>query len=73
LKILLDENFPLALYRNLIADGEDVEHIITLGSCGASDLRIRRASGLPLRRALRAAGLSHSCGSGSRPDGPQHD
>jgi hypothetical protein len=30
LKILLDENFPLALDRRLTADGEDVEHIITL-------------------------------------------
>jgi hypothetical protein len=41
LKILLDENFPLALYRRLAADGEDVEHIITLGWRGASDRRIR--------------------------------
>jgi hypothetical protein len=41
LKILLDENFPLALYRRLTADGEDVEHIITLGWRGASDRRIR--------------------------------
>jgi hypothetical protein len=41
LKILLDENFPLALYRRLIADGEDVEHIITLGWRGAPDRRIR--------------------------------
>jgi len=41
LKILLDENFPLALYRSLTADGEDVEHIITLGWRGASDQRIR--------------------------------
>jgi hypothetical protein len=41
LKILLDENFPLALLRRLTADGEDVEHIITLGWRGASDRRIR--------------------------------
>ena len=42
MKILLDENFPLALYRHLTADGEDVEHIITLGWRGASDRRIRQ-------------------------------
>jgi hypothetical protein len=41
LKILLDENFPLALYRSLKADGEDVEHIITLGWRGAPDQRVR--------------------------------
>ena len=41
MKILLDENFPLALYRTLTADGEDVEHIITLGWRGAPDRRIR--------------------------------
>lgn len=41
MKILLDENFPLALYRRLTADGEDVEHIITLGWRGAPDRRIR--------------------------------
>lgn len=41
MKVLLDENFPLALYRRLTADGEDVEHIITLGWRGASDRRIR--------------------------------
>ena len=41
MKILLDENFPLALYRRLTADGEDVDHIITLGWRGASDRRIR--------------------------------
>ena len=35
MKILLDENFPLALYRTLTADGEDVEHIITLGNSRA--------------------------------------
>jgi hypothetical protein len=41
LKILLDENFPLALYRRLTAEGEDAEHIITLGWRGASDRRIK--------------------------------
>lgn len=37
MKVLLDENFPLALSRALVADGENVEHIITLGLRGASD------------------------------------
>jgi hypothetical protein len=41
LKILLDENFPLALYRSLKAEGKDVEHIITLGLRGTSDQHIR--------------------------------
>ena len=41
MKILLDENFPLALYHSLKADGEDVEHIIILGLRGASDQNIR--------------------------------
>jgi Domain of unknown function (DUF5615) len=41
LKILLDENFPLALYHGLKAEGEDVAHIITLGLRGASDQNIR--------------------------------
>jgi hypothetical protein len=41
LKILLDENFPLALYRSLKANGEDVEHIITLGLRGTPDHQIR--------------------------------
>ena len=40
MKILLDENFPLALYHSLKADGEDVEHIIILGLRGASDQSI---------------------------------
>lgn len=40
MKILLDENFPLGLYRSLKADGEEVEHIITLGWRGASDQQI---------------------------------
>jgi hypothetical protein len=41
LKILLDENFPLRLHRSLKADGEKVEHIITLGWRGAPDQHIR--------------------------------
>jgi len=41
LKVLLDENFPLALYRSLKGDGEDVEHIITLGLRGTPDYQIR--------------------------------
>ena len=41
MKILLDENFPLALYRSLKSDGQDVDHIITLGWRGAADQRIR--------------------------------
>jgi predicted nuclease of predicted toxin-antitoxin system len=41
LKILLDENFPLALYHSLKSDGEDVAHIITLGLRGAPDQHIR--------------------------------
>jgi hypothetical protein len=40
-KILLDENFPLALLRSLLADGENAEHIITLGLRGVSDAGIR--------------------------------
>ena len=39
--ILLDENFPLALLRSLLTDGESAEHIITLGLRGVSDARIR--------------------------------
>jgi hypothetical protein len=41
LKVVLDENFPLGLYRSLKADGEEVDHIITLGWRGAPDQRIR--------------------------------
>jgi hypothetical protein len=40
-KVLLDENFPLALHRSLLADGQSAEHIIPLGWRGASDERIR--------------------------------
>ena len=39
--VLLDENFPLGLVRVLEADGLKVEHIITLGWRGVSDVRIR--------------------------------
>ena len=41
MKVLLDENFPLALLRSLLEDGEQAEHIITMGWRGASDQRIR--------------------------------
>ncbi len=41
MKILLDENFPLGLARALQVDGVHVDHIITLGWRGASDVRIR--------------------------------
>ncbi len=32
MRILLDENFPLQLYRRLKEAGYDVEHIIALGA-----------------------------------------
>jgi predicted nuclease of predicted toxin-antitoxin system len=41
LKILLDENFPLQLYRRLIDAGHDAEHIIALGQRGLPDAAIR--------------------------------
>jgi uncharacterized protein with PIN domain len=41
LKILLDENFPLQLYRRLRLSGYDVEHIIVLGQRGIPDSAIR--------------------------------
>ena len=41
MKVLLDENFPLALLRSLLNDGQQAEHIITMGWRGASDQRIR--------------------------------
>jgi predicted nuclease of predicted toxin-antitoxin system len=40
-RVLLDENFPLALLRSLQADGMETEHIITLGWRGATDDTIR--------------------------------
>src|SRR5438034_7797097 len=36
-KFLLDENFPLRLYRRLKSSGYDVEHIIVLGRRGLTD------------------------------------
>lgn len=42
MKILLDENFPLALYDRLRAAGHDVEHIIALGQRGLPDAVIRQ-------------------------------
>jgi uncharacterized protein DUF5615 len=41
-KFLLDENFPLALYRRLRDAGKDVEHIIALGQRGIADDTLRR-------------------------------
>jgi uncharacterized protein with PIN domain len=40
-KILLDENFPLQLYRRLRLSGYDVEHIIVLGQRGMPDSAIQ--------------------------------
>jgi hypothetical protein len=40
MKILLDENFPLALERKLRAEGREVEHIILLGLRGTPDSEI---------------------------------
>ena len=41
MRVLLDENFPLALLRSLLKDGQEAEHISTMGWRGASDQRIR--------------------------------
>ncbi len=41
MRILLDENFPLQLYRRLKEAGYDVEHIIALGLRGLPDEAIR--------------------------------
>ncbi len=41
MKILLDENFPLQLYRRLSLSGYEVEHIIVLGKRGIPDSYIR--------------------------------
>ena len=41
MKILLDENFPLQLYRRLQDAGYDAEHILALGRRGAPDSYIR--------------------------------
>jgi hypothetical protein len=49
-KFLLDENFPLRLYRRLGEAGYDVEHILKIGQRGAPDRyireRLRREPGL---------------------------
>ena len=37
MKILLDENFPLPLYRRLREKGYDAEHVIVLGQRGMPD------------------------------------
>ena len=42
MRILLDENFPLQLYRRLNEAGYDVEHIIALGLRGLPDEAIRQ-------------------------------
>ena len=42
MKILLDENFPLPLYRRLREAGYDAEHVITLGKRGMPDAELRR-------------------------------
>jgi predicted nuclease of predicted toxin-antitoxin system len=36
-KLLLDENFPLALERRMLQEGFEVSHIITLGLRGSPD------------------------------------
>jgi predicted nuclease of predicted toxin-antitoxin system len=41
-KILLDENFPLQLYRKLREAGYDAEHIIVLGKRGMPDAELRQ-------------------------------
>jgi predicted nuclease of predicted toxin-antitoxin system len=40
-RILLDENIPLALERRLLEEGFTAEHVITLGRRGASDAELR--------------------------------
>jgi predicted nuclease of predicted toxin-antitoxin system len=42
LKILLDENFPMPLYRRLRMKGCHVEHIIALGQRGLPDVSIQK-------------------------------
>ena len=42
MRILLDENFPIQLYRRLQAPGHEAEHIISLGLRAISDDEIRR-------------------------------
>ncbi len=40
MRILLDENFPLALLRSLQEEGYEVDHNIVLGLRGAPDREI---------------------------------
>jgi predicted nuclease of predicted toxin-antitoxin system len=40
-KLLLDENFPLSLYRRLREKGYDAEHVIALGQRGVPDSVLR--------------------------------
>ena len=42
MKILLDENFPLPLYRRLRDKGYDAEHVIVLGQRGMPDSTLRQ-------------------------------
>ncbi len=42
MKVLLDENFPIQLYRRLLEAGYDAEHIIALGLRGVPDSYIRQ-------------------------------
>lgn len=42
MKILLDENFPLPLYRRLRERGYDAEHVIALGQRGMPDSALRQ-------------------------------
>lgn len=37
MRFLLDENFPLQLYRRLLETGHQAEHVIVLGQRGAPD------------------------------------
>lgn len=41
MKFLLDENFPLPLYRRLREHGHEAEHLIVLGKRGIPDAEIR--------------------------------
>ena len=45
MKFLLDENFPLPLYRRLLDAGKEVEHVIALGQRGIGDNVLRRRLG----------------------------
>jgi len=42
MRILLDENFPIQLYRRLQERGQSAEHIVALGLRGLPDAEIRR-------------------------------